>query len=231
MDSFVEDRAVSGADKGGAPPGALRVVGYIRVSTQEQSDSGAGLQAQAAAIEAEAAHRRWELVHIFEDAGASGKSVSGRPGLQAALAALERDEAAMLLVAKVDRLSRSVSDFSRLLERYPKRLHVLDLGIDLASPYGEMVATVVSAMAQLERRLVAERTRSALAVKRAQGVTLGRPREMSPEAVERIHELHCLGYRPAQIAAKLNEEGVPTPRNGRWHPPGVARVLSWQNAA
>ena len=59
---------------------AYSVVGYIRVSTAEQADSGAGLEAQRAAIEAEAQRRGWTLLRMFEDAGASGKSMNGRPG-------------------------------------------------------------------------------------------------------------------------------------------------------
>ena len=68
---------------------AYAVVGYIRVSTSEQADSGAGLEAQRAAITAEAERRGWEFVHVFEDAGASGKSMNGRAGLQEALEAVE----------------------------------------------------------------------------------------------------------------------------------------------
>ena len=59
---------------------AYAVVGYIRVSTSEQADSGAGLEAQRAAITSEAERRGWELLHVFEDAGASGKSMNGRQG-------------------------------------------------------------------------------------------------------------------------------------------------------
>jgi DNA invertase Pin-like site-specific DNA recombinase len=87
---------------------AYSVVGYIRVSTAEQADSGAGLEAQRAAITAEAERRGWQLVHVFEDAGASGKSLSGRQGLQEALQAVEEGQAQALVVAKLDRLSRSL---------------------------------------------------------------------------------------------------------------------------
>jgi DNA invertase Pin-like site-specific DNA recombinase len=212
---------------------AYSVVGYVRVSTAEQADSGAGLEAQRAAIEAEALRRGWTLAETFEDAGASGKSLSGRPGLQAALDAVERGDAQALVVAKLDRLSRSLLDFASLMERGRKRgwsLVALDLGVDTSTPSGEMMASVVATFAQFERRLIGQRTRDALAVKRAQGVRLGRPREISAEVVERIGELHAAGCSVAAIARKLNEENVPTPRGGRWHSPGVKRALSWVRA-
>ncbi len=103
----------------------------------------------------------------------------------------------------------------------------LDLGIDPSTPAGEMTATVVAAMAQMERRLIGQRTKDALAVKRAEGVQLGRPREIGEETIERIQELYEAGLSVAAIARKLNEECVPTPRGGRWHSPGVKRALSW----
>jgi DNA invertase Pin-like site-specific DNA recombinase len=214
--------------------GGVKVCGYIRVSTSEQADSGAGLEAQRAAITAEATRRGWELGCVYEDAGASGKSLSGRPGLLSALEVIESGSAEALVVAKLDRLSRSLLDFAGLMERARTEgwsLVALDLGVDTSTPSGELMANVLATFAQFERRLIGQRTRDALAVKRAQGVRLGRPREVPPAVVRRILELHRSGHRVAEIARMLNCEGVRTPRSGRWHPPGVARVLSWQTEA
>ena len=157
---------------------AYAVVGYIRVSTSEQADSGAGLEAQRAAIRSEAERRGWQLVHVFEDAGASGKSLNGRRGLQRALEAIEAGTAEGLVVAKLDRLSRSLLDFAALMERARKggwNVIALDLGVDTSTPAGEMMASVLATFAQFERRLIGQRTKDALAIKRAQGVVLGRP--------------------------------------------------------
>ena len=96
---------------------ALRVVGYIRVSTEEQALSGAGLDAQRAAIVGEVERRGWQLAGMFEDAGVSGKSMTGRHGLEAAIETVERHEAQALVVAKLDRLSRSLLDFAALMDR------------------------------------------------------------------------------------------------------------------
>jgi DNA invertase Pin-like site-specific DNA recombinase len=90
-----------------------------------------------------------------------------------------------------------------------------------------MTATVVAAMAQMERRLIGQRTKDALAVKRSEGVRLGRPREISEGTIERIHELFQAGHSVAAIARRLNKEGVPTPRGGSWFSPDVKRALSW----
>ena len=77
-----------------------RVVGYCRVSTTTQAESGAGMDAQRSAIQREVEHRGWQLVEMFEDNGLSGRNVNGRPGLQAALAALDSAEADLLLCAR-----------------------------------------------------------------------------------------------------------------------------------
>src|SRR3954454_10459293 len=96
-----------------------KAIGYCRVSTGEQVNSGAGLAAQRAALEAEASRRGWNLELVVED-GASAKDLN-RPALGAALARLDRGEADVLMVSKLDRLSRSVKDFGGLLDRATKR--------------------------------------------------------------------------------------------------------------
>jgi DNA invertase Pin-like site-specific DNA recombinase len=159
----------------------------------------------------------------------------GRPGLTAALDAVESGEADALAVAKLDRLSRSVHDFAGLVARAQRRgwaLVALDLGLDMTTPTGGLVANVMASVAEWERKVIGERTRAALAEKRAQGVQLGRPRAMSPESVSRTRELAALGLSSAEIARRLNREAVPTPTGrGRWHPPGVARALRFADAA
>ena len=68
-------------------------------------------------------------------------------------------------------------------------LVALDLGVDTTTPSGEMMANVLAVFAQFERRLIGQRTREALVVKRRQGVRLGRPRVMSPDTVAEIRRL------------------------------------------
>lgn len=200
----------------------VNVAAYTRVSTSEQADSGAGLDAQRRALADEAARRGWVLVEVFEDAGASGKSMAGRPGLEAALAAVESGRADVLAVAKLDRLSRSVHDFAGLVARAQRKgwsLVALDLpGMDMTTPVGGLLANIVASVAEWERKTIGQRTKDALAVKRAQGVRLGRPRTMCPQAVQLIGELRAEGRSYRAIAETLNERGIPTAQGGkRWH--------------
>ena len=121
-------------------------------------------------------------------------------------------------------------DFAGLVARGQRRgwaLVALDLGLDMTTPAGGLVANVMASVAEWERKVIGERTKAALEVKRAQGVRLGRPREISEETIERIQELYEAGLSVAAIARRLDDENVPTPRGGRWHSPGVKRALSW----
>lgn len=170
----------------------------------------------------------------LERAWSSLIQFSRRPGLVHALAAVESREASVLIVAKLDRLSRSVVDFAGLAAQAQRKgwaIVALDIGLDMTSAAGGLMANVMAAVAEWERKVIGERTAAALAARCAAGVKLGRPREQSQEAIERIRDLHRSGVRPSEIARVLNREGVPTPRGGRWHPPGVTRVLSWSEAA
>jgi DNA invertase Pin-like site-specific DNA recombinase len=88
------------------------------------------------------------------------------------------------------------------------------------------MAHVMATFAQFERRLIGQRTREALAVKRAAGVRLGRPSAIEPELAERIHTERATGATLRQIADMLNEEGVATPRGGsEWRPSSLERLL------
>ena len=206
------------------------VVAYIRVSTEEQADSGLGLEAQRTAIAAECERRGWELGETFEDAGVSGKTLAGRPALERALGAVQSGQAGALVVAKLDRLSRSLLDFAALMEQARRQgwaLVALDLGVDTTTPAGEMMANVMATFAQFERRLIGQRTKDALAVKRGQGVRLGRPRLVEQAVVDRIVGERAGGSSLRAIAEGLNQCGVPTAQGGaRWHASTVKAILS-----
>lgn len=205
-------------------------LGYLRVSTSEQADSGAGLEAQRRSILSEAERRGWGEadVRFIEDAGFSGKDTR-RPGLRLALEVLKRGEASGLVVAKMDRLSRSLLDFTSIMaeaQRQGWALIALDCPVDPSTPTGEAMASILATFSQLERRLIGQRTREALAVKRSEGVKLGRPRILRDEIVERIVDERARGQTLRAIADGLNVEAVPTAQGGRqWHPSTVRAVL------
>ena len=156
--------------------------------------------------------------------------MAGRPGLDLTLAAVEAGGGADgLVVAKLDRLSRSLLDFAQLMERSQRKrwaMVALDLGVDTSTPAGEMMASVLAVFAQFERRLIGQRTRDALAVKRAEGVQLGRPRTLSMKTRRRIVREREKGATLAAIADRLNAEGVATAQGGRWHPSTVRKVVA-----
>lgn len=208
-------------DQGGA------VIGYLRVSTAEQADSGLGLAAQKASIGAYLAHRGWQLAQVYEDAGASGKALSGRPGLAAALDALGSGEASVLVVSKLDRLARSVADFAGLVRRAEREgwaLIIVDLAVDMTTSGGGLITHVMASVAEWERRVIAERTKAALAVKRAEGVRLGRPRLLDPAVAKRIRRLRARSRTLQAIADELNAAGVRTPTGKAWSPALVRKV-------
>jgi DNA invertase Pin-like site-specific DNA recombinase len=207
----------------------MQVLGYVRVSTEEQARSAAGLEAQREAILRECRRRGWELVEVVEDAGYSARDLR-RPGVQAAIAELARGKADALVVAKLDRLSRSMLDFTALMAKAQKQgwaLVALDCAVDTTTPAGEAMANVLATFAQFERRLIGQRTREALAAKRAQGVKLGRPRAVPQQVVDRIRRERKAGRSLAAIAAGLNTDAVPTAQGGRqWWPATVWAVLA-----
>ena len=206
-----------------------RVVGYTRVSTDEQASSGLGLQAQRTLIEAECNRRGWDLLQVFEDAGASGKTLSGRPALTEALEAVRGGAADALVVAKLDRLSRSLLDFAGLMESSRREgwaLVILDLGVDTTTPSGEMIANVMATFAQFERRLIGQRTRDALAVKKRTGTRLGRPVALDKATAKRIIRERRRGSSLRDIAVGLNEDGIRTAHGGaKWYASTVKAVL------
>lgn len=208
------------------------VVAYTRVSTDEQAASGAGLEAQMTSIQVEIARRGWTLLDTYTDAGISGKTVNNRPALAAALAALESGEAGTLVVAKLDRLSRSLLDFAELMARAQRQgwnLVALDLGIDLSTPAGEFLASVMASAAQWERRIIGQRTRDALAAKRAAGVRLGRPSEVPVDVLDYIATARSSGRSLRGIAADLTAAKVSTVRGGSaWSASSVQSILASQ---
>ena len=207
----------------------MKAIGYIRVSTQEQAQSGLGLEAQAVAIRAEATRRGWDL-EIIADEGESGSKVD-RPGLLAAKDKLARGEVQALIVAKQDRLMRSSLGWAQIVSQSKDQkwsLICLDINLDTASPMGECLGSILAAVAQLELANIRKRTKDALAVKKAQGYRLGRPATMPDETRARINALRNSGVTLQGVADTLNTEGIPTARGGsKWYASTVQKAIAY----
>lgn len=222
------------------------VVGYIRVSTDDQS---LGPDAQRKALESWCRAQDATLVAVHLDLGVSGGApLEKRPGLQQALSELPEYGAGVLLVAKRDRLARDVlvsALVDRLVSRSGARVLSADGSGNGDQPQDQLMRTVVDAVAEYERALIGSRTKAALAVKKARGervghvpfgFTLGHDRKhLLPHggeqaALARIRALRAEGRSLRRIAQALTEEGF-EPRGKRWHVTTLARILKPKEAA
>lgn len=199
---------------------------YLRVSTDEQADSGLGIGAQGRALRDRYATELASNKLRFSQEAASAKDLERRPVLCELLGQIEPGDT--LAVAKLDRLTRSVVDFGQLVEAAKDGgwyIVALDLGVDTSTPTGGLVANIMVSVAQWEREIIGERTRLALAEARENGQTLGRPVEVSDLAVQTIRALRGEGFGFRWIARKLNEDRVPAPRGECWYPSTVKRIV------
>jgi DNA invertase Pin-like site-specific DNA recombinase len=205
---------------------------YERVSTEEQAETRNGLEAQRATIDAEAERRGW-AVEYHTDAGVTGKVIG--PQLREALQLLASGQGDGLVVAKLDRLSRSIVNAADIIERAHTQgwsLVVLDLGVDLTTAAGRMVAMNLVNFAQYERELISERTKAGLAAKKARGERLGRPRVAPPGVVRRIVMDRNAGYTYERIARALATEGILSPLGkATWQASTVRRIYASATAA
>ena len=208
--------------QGHKPDAPLRAICYHRCSTEEQD-----LEAQRRATELECEREGWTIADSIDDQGWSAKDTK-RPGLQKALAMLANKEADVLVVAKLDRLSRSVYDFIGITEKAKSQgwdICIKDLKIDTTHPNGELVLTVLSAISQWERRMISLRTRESLDVKRSQGIVGGR-RGMDAELAAQIVEWRKKGFTRQAICDALNEAGKPTPFGAKeWKSSSLDRLI------
>jgi len=210
----------------------MRVVLYARVSTQEQSSSGHSLDAQMEKLRAYAALYDHQIVEEIRDAE-SAKSLR-REGLQAALRMLKANQADGIVVAKLDRLTRSVRDWGILIddyfgERAGKSLFAVHDSIDTSSASGRLVLNVLLSVNQWEREAIAERTSAALQHKISKGERCGRvrygysvgpdgktlvPNETEQRAIALMIDAHASGLGLRETARDLTSRGYPT-RDGK----------------
>ena len=225
----------------------MKVIGYVRVSTEGQAQDGVSLEAQEAKVRAWAELNVAERVEMFRDAGLSGKRADNRPGLQAALAAIRAGDA--LVVYSLSRLARSTKDTILLSEQLGRKgadLVSLSEKIDTTTAAGKMVFRMLAVLSEFERDQVAERTRHALAHKRANGQKTGGDvpfgfrcmdgllveDEREQDVIHQIRAMRQESHSLREIAAELAQRGVPT-KTGRptWNPKTIAAILERTGAA
>lgn len=218
----------------------LKAIGYVRVSSEEQAREGVSMAAQEAKIRSYCELYDLDLVHLIVDAGQSAKTLN-RPGLQEALTMLDEGQAGALVIAKLDRLTRSVADWGTLIDRYfAKRHALLSVAdqIDTRTAAGRLVLNVLVSVAQWEREAIGERTSSALAFKKEQGEHVGgvpfgyqvrgtklAEVEAQANAINLILDLRSRGMTLRAIAAELTTLGIQTQRGGRWQANTIKAII------
>lgn len=219
-------------------PDTKQAIIYCRVSTQEQADSGLGLEAQEQRCRAYAIANEWSIAGLYVDAGISAKSID-RPQLQHALEALTPNS--VLVVLKLDRLTRSIADLQPLSEQISRagaEWVSVQEKFDTSNATGRLMLRMILELSQWEREVIGERTSSALQQKKRRKERLGTtplgfttvekqvvalPSEQV--TVARARELRHQGLSMRKIAAKLTDEGHKTKRGGRWQAETIAKIL------
>ena len=173
--------------------------------------------------------KRWE---ILREEGRSGKSIKGRPVLVDALKRLDGGEASALFVTRIDRLARSTTDFLDIVDRANRlgwRLVMLDLNLDTSSYQGRFVVTIMSALAEMERGIIASRQKDIHKDRRDRGVVWGvdmGPKNKTPiEIKARIYAERVRGRSYREIASGLNADGIVSQNGKKWYATTVKNIV------
>ena len=220
----------------------MAAIGYARVSTDRQADKGVSLEAQQEKIRAMAVVHGAELADVIVDSGESAKTLA-RPGIERLLALVDTRAVDLVIVAKLDRLTRTVRDLADLLERFQRRgvgLVSVAESLDTQSAAGRLVLNIMASVSPWEREAIGERTRDALSHKRSNGERIGNvplgyrlasdgihieedPQEQA--VLKKILHLRSRGCTLREIAQKLNAQKIKTRAASAWRHQYVARIL------
>jgi DNA invertase Pin-like site-specific DNA recombinase len=225
----------------------MKVIGYVRVSTDEQVSTGISLDVQEEKINAYCRAKDWELVKIVRDPGLSAKNLR-RPGLQSILESVPKRNGKRgfdgIVVVKLDRLTRSVGDLAylnRLFESNKVALISIQESVDTSTASGKLFHNIIACLSEWERGVISERTRDALRHKRNIGERAGEipygyqvsvdgkslePIQKEQEVLNTIKTLrHSSSMSYWKISDHLNEQGITTKKGFRWYPESVRSVL------
>ena len=204
---------------------------YARVSTQLQVNDGVSLDVQERQLQHAAELAGYTSIELVREEGRSGKSISGRPALTDALKRLDSGEVKALFVTRIDRLARSTKDFLSIIDRANTngwRLIMLDLNLDTATYQGRFVVTIMSALAEMERGIIASRQKEVHKDRRDRGIVWGvdmGPKNKAPQELKDfIISLRKSGKTYQAIADLLNDRGEPTQNGRQWYPTTVRNL-------
>ncbi len=220
----------------------MKAIGYMRVSTEEQSREGISLGHQRAKIQAYCNLHDLDLVDMVEDAGISGKSIQKRPGIQAVMKMVAQKRVDAVVIYKLDRMARNTIEALMMVEEMEKAgvaLHSITESLDTKSAIGRFVVRIMAALAEMERDLIAERTRDALAGKKANGGRVGLhahrgfglmgdrlvPDRREQEAIRLAKDLRKAGTPFRGIANALAERGYMNRAGKPFQPTAVKRMV------
>lgn len=204
----------------------MQVVGYIRVSTEDQAREGVSLAAQRAKIDAYALVKDWRVVEVIQD-DMTAKHLRRR-GVQRLLALVARRQVGAVIVYKLDRLTRSVKDLNSLVELFDKKevaLVSLQESLDTTTASGRLMMNLLASVSQWEREVIGERTRDAMQHLKAQGQVYSRLVFDNATTLAQIHTRRAAGATLQEIADELTAAGVPTVRGGVWAPATMMGIL------
>jgi len=225
----------------------MDAIGYVRVSTEDQAKEGISLDNQKSKIEAYCHLKDLELLEIIEDAGISAKNLK-RPGVQRVLKLARTKQVDAIVVYKLDRIFRSTTDAletTKLFEKWGVSFHSIEETLDTQSAMGRFFFTLTAALAEMERRIIGERTKAALSHKRSRNEKTGGDvpygydlspagilikNETEQRVIRLIRNLNKDGYSLRRICRELEQAGYLTKRgNLIWHPQTVATILKRQD--
>lgn len=225
----------------------MKAVGYVRVSTDRQADSGLSLEAQHVKIKALADLHDFCLVQIIEDAGASGKSLD-RPGMRVLLDLIDKAKVDVVIISKLDRITRSTADLTRLIERL-RDARRADGGegvdfisasehLDTSTASGRLVINILGTVAMWEREVISERVTEALARKKARGEAAGNvpfgyskdgdgkliTNPVEQRTLDELRALRATGEKWVRIVQNINADGHRTRRGSLFSRQGLQQI-------
>jgi DNA invertase Pin-like site-specific DNA recombinase len=206
---------------------------YARVSTAMQANEGVSLDVQERQLQQAAEMAGFVDFEFVREEGRSGKSITGRPALTDALKRLDAGEAQAVFVTRIDRLARSTKDFLSIIDRANTngwRLVMLDLNLDTSTYQGRFVVTIMSALAEMERGIIAARQKDVHEDRRKRGVVWGvdmGPMNKTPEDIrQRIVSERASGASLRKIADGLNRDAILSQNGRQWYPTTVRNLLT-----